>query len=112
MKGNNVREGNHLRLSPRFSLRTLAIVVTLVCAYFGAWEATKRYGCPQFGHIFGKNLIGTSSLPFIIGVDEYDYRFYTKRRLYFVWLFGPTCRLPLDSQSPIPNYPAKSASSP
>ena len=28
---------------PRFSLRTLAIVVTLICAYFGAWQATKRY---------------------------------------------------------------------
>jgi hypothetical protein len=29
-------------LRPRFSIRTLAIVVTLVCAYFGAWEATKK----------------------------------------------------------------------
>ena len=28
---------------PRFSIRKLAIVVTLVCAYFGAWEATKRF---------------------------------------------------------------------
>ena len=29
---------------PRFSLRTLAIVMTLLCAYFASWEATKRYG--------------------------------------------------------------------
>src|SRR5262245_4802957 len=29
---------------PRFGLRTLAILVTLVCAYFGAWETTKKYG--------------------------------------------------------------------
>lgn len=27
---------------PRFSLRTLAILVTLACAYFGAWEATSN----------------------------------------------------------------------
>ena len=33
-----------MKFRPRFSLRTLAIVVTLVCAYFGAWEATKKYG--------------------------------------------------------------------
>jgi hypothetical protein len=32
-----------MRLRPRFTIRTLAIFVTLVCAYFGAWEATKRY---------------------------------------------------------------------
>ena len=29
---------------PRFSLRMFAIVVTLICAYFSAWEATKRWG--------------------------------------------------------------------
>jgi hypothetical protein len=29
---------------PRFGLRTLALFVMLVCAYFAAWEATKRYG--------------------------------------------------------------------
>ena len=31
------------RFRPKFSIRTLAIFVTLVCAYFGAWEATKKY---------------------------------------------------------------------
>ncbi len=34
------------RFRPRFTVRTLAIFVTLVCAYFGAWEATMRYGIP------------------------------------------------------------------
>lgn len=33
--------------TPRFSLRTLAILVTLVCSYFGAWEATKKWGSTQ-----------------------------------------------------------------
>ena len=32
-----------MKFRPRFSVRTLAIFVTLVCCYFAAWEATKRY---------------------------------------------------------------------
>ena len=36
-----------MKLRPRFSLRTLAIVATLVCAYFGAWPVTVKYGVPQ-----------------------------------------------------------------
>ena len=35
------------RLRPRFSLRTLAIFVAVVCAYFGVWEVTKKYGVSQ-----------------------------------------------------------------
>ena len=31
-----------MKFRPRFSVRTLAIFVTLVCAYFAAWEATKH----------------------------------------------------------------------
>src|SRR5687767_14321213 len=29
---------------PRFSVRTLVIFVTLICAYLGTWEATRRHG--------------------------------------------------------------------
>ena len=32
------------RWRPRLSVRTLVILVTLVCCYFGLWEATKRQG--------------------------------------------------------------------
>jgi hypothetical protein len=35
----------------RFSVRTLAIVVTLVCAYLGAWEATKKWGVASKAYI-------------------------------------------------------------
>ena len=31
-------------MKPRFSLRTLIILVTLVALYFGLWEVTKRFG--------------------------------------------------------------------
>ncbi len=31
-----------MRVYPRFSVRTLAIFVTLACAYFACWGPTKR----------------------------------------------------------------------
>src|SRR5262245_9952128 len=31
-----------MRFRPRFTLRTLAILVTVTCGYLGAWEVTKR----------------------------------------------------------------------
>jgi hypothetical protein len=35
---------------PRFSIRAVMITVTLICAYFAAWDATKKYGIeyPKF----------------------------------------------------------------
>src|SRR5262245_14956452 len=66
---------NRWRWRPRFSLRTLAIVMSLVCAYFGAWEATKRYGVPKTP--FYTDPVGvfsaSSPLPFIVSQDEVDY---------------------------------------
>src|SRR5689334_13207029 len=35
---------DYLHFRPRFTLRTLAIAPTLVCAFLGAWEATKKAG--------------------------------------------------------------------
>ena len=48
-----------MRFRPRFSVRTLAIFVTLVCAYFGAWEGS--------GHVLW------SHLPVEVG-DEFTLR--------------------------------------
>ena len=106
--------------TPRFSLRTLALLVTLVCAYFGAWEATKKYGKapdmptsgPQifFGFISDDEVlmplvIGRSEDGTIVGRDEQGdwtveitsiscYR-------YYLWLFGPTIKLPFERK---PDY--------
>ena len=33
-----------MKFRPRLSIRTLAIIVALVGAYFGAWPLTKNYG--------------------------------------------------------------------
>ena len=34
------------RFRPRFSIRTLVIVVTLICMFAACWGPTKRYGIP------------------------------------------------------------------
>jgi hypothetical protein len=36
-----------IRFRPRFSLRTLAIVVTGFCLYLGTWPLTRKYGLPD-----------------------------------------------------------------
>jgi hypothetical protein len=95
---------------PRFSVRTLAIFVTLVCAYFGAWEATKRHGIKQGGgHMllsidpieFGSIASADSPYPLIVAYNEsINQRPVTSknRRRYYVWLFGPEIKLPFESE--------------
>jgi hypothetical protein len=106
-----------IRLRPRYSIRTLGIAVTLICSYFGAWEATKRYGlAPRLRH--AKSLSRTSvwletesrplecqlscPLPLVIAQDEYfvylnGLKPGTHRR-YYLWLFGPQWKLPWESE--------------
>lgn len=58
---------------PRFSLRTLAVLVTLVCAYFGAWEAMKKHVLPKDGQwLLGEHgfMDVTSPIPFVLRNDE------------------------------------------
>ena len=59
---------------PRFSLRTLAILVTLACAYFGAWEATKQYGVPAVQwHVRHPIFIGPDGNEYTLGGAWYYY---------------------------------------
>jgi hypothetical protein len=116
-----------MRFRPRFSVRTLAIVVTLVCAYLGAWEVTNRVAeqqgksrskqdvlipnhCP-FDLLFKLCPDGSyveihqseSPAPFIIYRDEQDWddrKDPTVRRKYYLWLFGPKIKIPIEYPSP------------
>ncbi len=73
--------------------------MTLVCAYFGAWEVTKRYGVPRKIHrprpdgpttfTFGSDC---SPMPLVVQYDELN------RRCYYLWLFGPKIKLPFESK--------------
>lgn len=94
------------RFRPRFSIRTLAIVVTLVGAYFGVWEATKQWGTRlgettryinYKGNLYSYRDVvidANSPLPFVVRRDVYSIpepplsvRVNPTRR-YYVWLFG------------------------
>src|SRR5262245_13817229 len=104
---------------PRFSLRTLAILVTLVCAYFGAWEVTKRHATNMVGQRDQTNdealewrvRNASAILPFVIchddivyssrrhddefrGHTEYEYSY---PRRYSLWFFGPSFDLPIEN---------------
>ena len=83
---------------PRFSVRTLAIVVTLVCVYFAAWEATKRYGLKAIPNG------SVSPMPFIVGSDKFtethsllnrNITMISRRRQFHFWAFGFQVTLPL-----------------
>ena len=71
-------------LRPRFSLRTLAILVTLICAYFAAWEATKKAAGQNASKVL---------MPFVVWGEESvtDPRTGVKTVLrwhYYYWFFG------------------------
>jgi hypothetical protein len=102
---------------PRFSLRTLGVVVTLICAYFGAWEATKRYGVPSgsrwvvsgdsslspSGNDYDRVVAAWSPLPLAVVCDETG-PFINETRRYYLWLFGAMIKLPYESElmGPLP----------
>lgn len=84
-----------MRFRPRFSIRTLTVFVTLVCAYFGAWEATKRYGVPTHRRLLSGTPIRASSpaafiIRYEIGVDLLGG---PPSRAYHLWIFGYEKRL-------------------
>ncbi len=102
------------RFRPRFTVRTLAILVTLVCVYFGAWGATKRYGVrdvvtqrimrmknPTAAEWHRKYLASGAkvNVPFIVVVDPNG----VPPEAHF-WFFGYVARLS-------PDYTAASNSS-
>ena len=75
----------------RFSLRSLLVLLTLVCAYCACWGPTKNTGV--------KSLVDRPSVwqaeavaPLVIKVDEDGFR------RYYVWMFGAAARLPYERQ--------------
>lgn len=102
-----------MQFRPRFSVRALAIVVTMICVYFGAWEATKKYG------VVTKTQFAPAPLVVVDEVEEFHAtpirysgiggRIITseKSRQYYVWLFGPRFRLPFKTEVPEPELSIK-----
>ncbi len=87
------------KLSPRFSLRTLLVLVTLVCVYFGCWEITKRYGVPAVDSM-DNGILVSSPMPFVVGCYRLYDKYYGRhdkwefRREHYLWIFGFSVRTP------------------
>ena len=99
------------RWRPRFSVRTLAVLVTLVCCYAACWGPTKTRGIRDVerrvfmvedGSIDAEiakglaNLFGpgpcevSATMPLVVEVDD------TAVSTYYFWFFGYVAKLPYE----------------
>ena len=102
----------------RFSIRTLVVVVTLVCCYAACWGPTKKWGLRDVPRRAFRGTIGLSSgnaeedaemnekfygsfdaspaLPLVVSIDwEYDS---PPTRRYYFWFFGYVAKLPYERE--------------
>ena len=77
---------------PRFSLRSLVIIVTLVCIYLGVWEITKTWVVDDL--ISDRGLRCESPVPFVVVIDEIDYLNNRYIRRYHFCCLALMVRLP------------------
>jgi hypothetical protein len=87
---------------PRFSLRTLAIVVTLLCAYFAAWPLTTKYGVPRIPEVLDRNaevyLVNAEApAPLIVRQDVLAFQSADFKRHYYLWLGVTKIKLPYEA---------------
>ena len=109
------------RWRPKFSVRTLVIVVTLVCCYLGAWEATKTWGIPAIPVSAYQASELTSPCPFVIVNPEDSSNKIAdsfneiakllggpvgatgeKQREVYFWFFGYIAKLPYERADALP----------
>jgi hypothetical protein len=93
-----------MRFRPRFSVRTLAIVVTLACAYFGSWPLTKKYGLPSrttdgmyvdpFRPIWASTEEPSVLAPLLVRYATWNQESNSSCYRYYLWMFGPKIQLP------------------
>ncbi len=95
---------------PRFSVRTLATVVTMICLHLGSWELTK-WGATNQVDLDSVNELpesierwvpveSGSPCPFVIRIEAADWpgSFYVSAEeftttTYYIWFFGAKLRI-------------------
>ena len=112
MRNSKPTTPNHWR--PRFSVRTLVVLVTLVCCYAACWGPTKTRGVVDvIDHVAGNYVIialsdydtpdldltcdAMAKTPLVVSFTE---PFETRRHYYF-WFFGYVAKLPYERDVPV-----------
>src|SRR5687768_8991555 len=99
-----------MKFRPCFSVRTLAIFVTLICVYFGSWEATKRKAAREnlnlrLGEYTSPDKY-SSPIPFLVVERDPGIAYRNGKVIatwtrnwagYHVWLFRLKVKLPFES---------------
>lgn len=102
------------RWRPRFTVRTLVVVMTLVCCYMACWMVTERQGVSDVYHFTASKLEdqghktaldwqdfmpeflnASANTPFLVGLDTLTSP--TTHRYYF-WFFGYVAELPFERE--------------
>ena len=103
------------RFRPRFSIRTLVFLITLVCCYAACWGPTKKRGVPDVrkhsNHIAIEYDIGDPEIlaitPLLLRTDmplvlrtSYGVTIEPNSRVrsYYFWFFGYVAKLPYERE--------------
>src|SRR5689334_4890285 len=93
----------------QFSLRTLVILMTLVCVYFASWQATTTFGARRVVQVLHDSPLRedediryppwdvTTPMPFVVGTTEWS-KYNSSScfvRRHCVWFLGLTIRTPI-----------------
>lgn len=98
------------RWLPRFSVRTLVIVVTLVCLYAACWGPTKKWGEDDVKQRLNERVSefrfarpGQAIAPFIVTTDEShgSSQQPAVSHCYYFWFFGYVAKMPYERQLPV-----------
>ena len=100
------------RWRPRLSVRTLAILITLVCCYAACWGPTKKSGVDDLKNYYTQrdrwledDDISVNA-PLIIQADEWHPGGSTSSRFrqprYYFWFFGFIAKLPYGRDIELP----------
>ena len=87
------------RWRPRWSVRTLVIVVTLVCAYLACWGPTKNRGVNDVLKHVDQGSNTSRTMPLIVGIDVFVYDRRSTVHRYYFWFFGYVAKLPYEGES-------------
>jgi len=87
------------RWRPRFSVRTLVILVTLVCCYAACWGPTKTQGIADINSRVDSSLV-QPFVPLVLRTESpyLNFRHGVIWEHYYFWFFGYIAKLPYERE--------------